>query len=136
MNFKIPDKLRKFIGLKHLEKLPDDLKRFKCPICMCAGFTEPTCPDCGNEHNVLMCPLDHCNCHHLITEQLAYCPICDQPMCPDCGTHDVFQLTRITGYINDIGGFNKGKAQEVKDRHRVLLATNTEGDETIPDKRF
>jgi anaerobic ribonucleoside-triphosphate reductase len=39
-------------------------------------------------------------------------------MCPECGSHDVAQLTRITGYINDVAGFNNGKAQEVKDRVR------------------
>jgi Anaerobic ribonucleoside-triphosphate reductase len=126
--FEVPDELKKYIGLKHLEKLPDVLKRFKCPICHAAAFTEPACPDCGNTTNILMCPIDHCGCHHLITECLAYCPICGEAMCPECGSHDVFQLSRVTGYIQDVSGWGKGKQQELKDRHRCTIATGKEGD--------
>lgn len=118
-DFELPEELKPLVGLNDLNKLPQHMKRYKCPICMRAGFTEKKCPNCGEETAlIIMCPVDHCDCHHLITEKLSYCPICGQPMCPVCGTHDVFQLTRITGYINDIGGFNNAKAQEVKDRVR------------------
>lgn len=129
--FEVPDEFRKYIGLKNLNKLPDIMKRYKCPICHLANFTEAECPDCGNTSNQLMCPLDHCDCHHEITEQLAYCPICGEPMCPECGSHDVFQLSRVTGYIQDVAGWGKGKQQELKDRHRVQIATGKEGDEKI-----
>jgi len=129
--FEVPNELRKYIGLKHLEKLPDALKRYKCPICNLAGFTEAICPDCGNEKNILMCPIDHCHCSHPITEQLAYCPICDEAMCPECGSHDVFQLSRVTGYIQDVAGWGEGKKAELRDRHRVQIATGKEGDEVI-----
>jgi anaerobic ribonucleoside-triphosphate reductase len=44
------------------------------------------------------------------------CPICDRPMCPDCGNHNVSQLSRVTGYIGDVGGWNNAKKQELKDR--------------------
>ena len=130
----VPEEYKKFIGIKSLKQLPDNLKRYKCNICHCAGFKESTCPDCGNEHNELMCVLDHTHCTHPISDGLAYCPICGQAMCPICGTHDVEQWSRITGYIQAIGGFNCAKQQEVKDRHRVNIATG-KNDEVIPDKR-
>jgi len=43
-------------------------------------------------------------------------------MCPECGSHDVDGVTRITGYLNAVSGFNAAKAQELKDRHRVNLS--------------
>jgi len=119
-DYVLPQGLEHLKGLKDLKKLPKHMIRYKCPICMTAGFVEHKCPECGEDKVlIIMCPVDHCDCHHLITEKLAYCPICDQPMCHICGSHDVAQMTRITGYINDVGGFNNGKAQEVKDRVRV-----------------
>jgi anaerobic ribonucleoside-triphosphate reductase len=39
-------------------------------------------------------------------------------MCPDCGNHNVSQLSRVTGYIGDVGGWNNAKKQELKDRKR------------------
>jgi len=134
--FAIKEELKKYIGLKHLSKLPDALKRYKCPICMAAGFTEKECPDCGNANNVLMCPLDHCHCHHDVTEGVHCCPICGAYVCPECGSHDVAVLTRVTGYIQDLAGFNAGKEQEVKDRHRVCIATGSPKDEVIPDRKL
>lgn len=138
-DFVLPQGLEHLRGLKDLKKLPKHMKRYKCTICMNAGFIEEKCPECGEEKGIiLMCPADHCECHHLITEKLSYCPICGQAMCPVCGSHDVFQLTRITGYINDIGGFNNGKAQEVKDRVRSNLdkaAWVEEGDRNDKDTK-
>lgn len=119
----IPEKYKKYIGLKDLNKLPDNLKRYKCMICYSAGFDTPTCPECGNTETIVMCVLDHCNCHHDIIEKLEYCPICEQAICPECGSHDVEQISRITGYLNAVSGFNAGKAQELKDRHRENIAT-------------
>ena len=110
--------LEQFIGLKDLTKLPESFKRWKCPICHCFGFTKPECPECGSLDVLLVCPLDHCHCSHTITEVLEYCPICEDPVCPVCGTHDVFQLSRVTGYIQDVGGWGNGKRQELKDRVR------------------
>ena len=136
-DYVLPKSLEQYKGTKDLKKLPKHMRRNKCTICMNAGFIEDVCPACGESIGIIpMCPVDHCDCHHLTTEKLAYCPICGQAMCPVCGTHDVFQMTRITGYINEIGGFNKGKAQEVKDRVRVSLATGTPDEEKIPDKRL
>lgn len=126
----IPDEYKKFIGIKSLNSLPDNLKRYKCEICHAAGFTTPECPDCGNKNTFLMCPIDHVHCSHDVTEGVHCCPICGGYICPVCGSHDVTVLTRITGYIQDLSGFNAGKAQEVKDRHRVNIATG-ENDEDV-----
>jgi len=115
----VPDEFQKYIGLKDLNKLPDDLKRYKCPICFAAGFTEPECPDCGNEHTELMCPLDHCDCVHNIIDGTAECPICEEFVCPECGAHSVEVVSRITGYLSAVSGWGNAKRQEFKDRHRV-----------------
>lgn len=65
-----------------------------------------------------MCPLDHTHCSHAVIESLAYCPLCGEPVCPACGSHDVSQISRVTGYMADVAGWNRGKAQELKDRAR------------------
>lgn len=46
------------------------------------------------------------------------CPLCKQAMCPVCGRHSVIQLSRVTGYISTVQGWNEGKKQELKDRKR------------------
>ena len=102
------------------------IERWKCNACYTIVDENP-CPVCGEKSAIVkMCPADHiCTCLNPIKEQLAYCPICGQGMCPECGSHDVAQLTRITGYINDVAGFNNGKAQEVKDRVRSDIVQGT-----------
>ena len=52
---------------------------------------------------------------------LADCPICGEPICPDCGNHRVTQLSRVTGYIGAVDGWNASKKQELKDRRRTDL---------------
>ena len=36
--------------------------------------------------------------------------------CPKCGSENVDHLSRITGYLQPVSGWNKGKQQELKDR--------------------
>lgn len=83
----------------------------------------PACPECGNvleKH----CENDKpCHCAKQIHETIAYCDTCGEPVCPGCGCHDVEAVTRITGYLNALSGFNRGKAQEVKDRVRYNALT-------------
>lgn len=57
-------------------------------------------------------------CAHETVANIAQCPICDQPMCPDCMNHNVHQLSRVTGYISNVSGWNAAKRQELKDRVR------------------
>jgi hypothetical protein len=82
---------------------------------------EGKCPLCNNTV-VVMCPRDHCHCSHPVTEILAFCPDCGAPMCPKCESHDVAQISRVTGYIQEVGGWNVGKQQELKDRKRYDVA--------------
>lgn len=49
------------------------------------------------------------------------CPVCHKPMCPHCGNHSVSQLSRVTGYIGEVGGWNDAKKQELKDRQRYNI---------------
>lgn len=102
------------------------MKRWKCGACYTIVDEYP-CPCCGEKVAIEeMCPADHvCTCNQEVHETLAYCPLCGKAMCPECGSHDVAQLTRITGYINDVAGFNNGKAQEVKDRVRNNIVSGS-----------
>lgn len=108
------------------EKEIEELKvkntgRYKCHTCLHV-VTESPCPCCGEEKLEPMCPLDHCNCHHGITESVEYCPLCGAPICPECGSHDVSQVSRVTGYLSEVSGWNQGKQQELKDRTRYKVA--------------
>ena len=49
---------------------------------------------------------------------IAYCPECQSAMCPVCHRHNVTQLSRVTGYVSSVSGWNAGKRQELKDRKR------------------
>ena len=79
----------------------------------------------GNQLNIdnpAKCPLhvwvehNHQACRRDQVGGILNCPICGEPMCPDCSNHSVTQLSRVTGYIQDVAGFNAGKKQELIDR--------------------
>lgn len=92
--------------------------KYKCPICHLQGFDMPVCPDCGNQKVIKMCHMDHiCSCTEDVHQGIRYCEVCGEAVCP-CGSHDVSQISRVTGYLQEIGGFNAGKKQEVRDRTR------------------
>lgn len=99
----------------------------RCFSCFTMGWQGDECPECGEKlHIKSQCINDHpCTCIDDVKERLAYCPLCGEAMCPACGSHDVAQLTRITGYINDVAGFNNGKRQEVKDRVRNNIVSGS-----------
>jgi len=100
-----------------LEKIPVEYRSYKCHTCH--GIVDKTpCPNCGETHLEIMCPLDHCHCGHDVISKIEYCPVCGQECCPECGTHAVLQLSRVTGYLQDVSGWNDAKKQELKDRHR------------------
>lgn len=103
-----------------LKEIPMGEKRWKCMKCFHIVDASP-CPLCGDTHVVEMCPLDHCNCHHEIITKIEYCPICGNAICPECGCHDVVQVSRVTGYLADVAGFNNGKKAELKDRKRTAI---------------
>ena len=98
--------------------------KFKCHTCYtffdekCVDTTNKKCPNCGETHILPMCENDHlCTCTHEHSEGLKICPKCGQPMCP-CGSHDVVVISRVTGYLSDIAGWNNAKRQELIDRQR------------------
>jgi ribonucleoside-triphosphate reductase len=45
-----------------------------------------------------------------------------QEKCPKCGSDNVQHLSRITGYLQNVEGWNAGKRQELKDRQRYDVA--------------
>jgi len=106
---------------KNLEDIPGAERRYKCHTCHLI-VDETPCPKCGEEHLEIMCPLDHCHCSHEILSGIDYCPLCRAAVCPECGSHDVVQISRVTGYLQDVSGWNAGKQQELKDRVRYTVA--------------
>ena len=102
---------------------PAPLKKYRCHNCMKIVSSKP-CPECGEEHHVEpTCTSDHqCHCIDDISSGAHFCPVCGEPVCP-CGSHDVLLISRVTGYLQDYSGFNRGKQQEVRDRTRYDIAT-------------
>jgi len=99
---------------------------FKCDPCKTLfhdeDLNEGKCPICGKAV-VKLCERDPGSCKHPdeIFGIVEYCPVCGKPCCPLCKSHDVMVLSRITGYIQDVSGWNAGKAQELKDRTRYSV---------------
>ncbi|MDK2974506.1 MAG: hypothetical protein PWP08_877 [Methanofollis sp.] len=106
---------------RKIEDVPEDERRYKCHTCSHVVETKP-CPVCGETELEIMCPLDHTHCSHEIVSGIEYCPLCGEPVCPECGSHDVSQISRVTGYLQDVSGWNAGKQQELKDRVRYTVA--------------
>lgn len=107
----------------HLEK------KYKCHLChliLSEDMIEFTpegvaiCKTC-KQRVADMCPIDHCHCSHAVIAGLVSCPLCGEPMCPECGSHDVAQISRVTGYLAEVSGWNPAKRAELKDRVRVNL---------------
>jgi anaerobic ribonucleoside-triphosphate reductase len=103
------------------EDVPVKERRYKCHTCQHVVMSTP-CPFCGETHLEVMCPLDHCDCSHDVISGIEYCPLCGAAVCPHCGSHDVVQISRVTGYLQDVSGWNAGKQQELKDRVRYPVA--------------
>ena len=110
---------------KDLKKtIPLNEQKYKCHTCYTIFRQDDfkkdgICPNCNETQIQIMCPLDHCNCHcnmGLPQAKIEYCPICGKPICPDCGTHDVEQISRVTGYLQSVAGWNQAKQQELRDR--------------------
>lgn len=60
-------------------------------------------------------------CKNELVSNTAVCPLCNNPVCPDCMNHEVEQLSRVTGYMGGVSGWNAAKQQEFKDRSRYNL---------------
>lgn len=103
-----------------IPQLPVMEDAFVCSNCFLIHTTN-TCPICGATDLPKMCPHDNHTrekcIHH--TGTIAFCPECGKPMCPICHSHDVAQISRVTGYLSSVEGWNAGKQQELKDRKRT-----------------
>jgi len=90
-------------------------QKHQCVLCHAQGFT---CPECGSDNVVAMCVKDHlCTCPEDVHSGIRYCPVCGAMVCP-CGCHDVSGVSRVTGYLSDVDGWNNGKKAELRDRNR------------------
>ena len=52
---------------------------------------------------------------------IRYCKLCGKATCPVCHSHSVEQVSRVTGYVASISGYNEAKKQEVRDRQRYSI---------------
>jgi rubrerythrin len=131
----------------HLRNLPDNQSLYKCPHCkyvfninhdgmaniliILKGHWVAFCPSCGMNDSKCLCKVDaysvylklrgkNCMNGELIpgTE---ICPVCDRSFCPQCMNHNVIALSRVTGYMGDINGWNNGKKEELKDRQHYNI---------------
>lgn len=129
-----------------LRELPENESFFKCHSCKCIfdiydqGMPvlmalipkdDVRCPQCGQEGAELICKVDSYSVYlkingfscrnSTIINGTDVCPVCRTSMCPECYNHSVVSLSRVTGYIQDVSGWNEGKKQELIDRKRYNL---------------
>jgi ribonucleoside-triphosphate reductase len=64
--------------------------------------------------------------YYSYTRDLSVCKRCHHTagglleVCPNCGHTDIDWFSRITGYYQNVSGWNAGKREELKRRYRVL----------------
>ena len=118
------------IGMEYEPTTPEEL--MKKPLselinrckAWCDEFNDGRTMDIKNPTD---CPVhmwvvyNHRKCGKETVPNIATCPVCGNPCCPDCMNHKVEQLSRVTGYIGAVSGWNKAKQQELKDRHRYEM---------------
>lgn len=74
--------------------------------------------------DVLCCPVHQYAktnglCKHTIGGTVK-CSICGHYMCPGCMNHAVDVMSRVTGYLSIVSGWNAPKSQEFEDRKRYV----------------
>lgn len=129
-----------------LVNLPDNTSIYKCNHCryifrprpptdvemIIVGSTRETCPLCRVESVELLCKTDVysiflkenniVDCRKAtVIPKTDLCPVCRRSMCPICYNHSCIALSRVTGYIQAIDGWNEAKKQELIDRKRYLI---------------
>lgn len=129
-----------------LKNLPENQSIFKCHSCKqifniySEGLTifvalapkdNVQCSKCKTYNTELACKVDvrsiylklsGFNCRKgVLISGADICPVCNVPMCPECNNHNVVSWSRITGYLNDISGWNMAKKQELMDRKRYVV---------------
>jgi hypothetical protein len=79
------------------------------------------------------CPLalwvahNDAKCHREMVPNTKECPLCGHPICPDCGNHVVDVISRVTGYLSTVSGWNEAKQQEFNDRTRYDVGGGPRG---------
>jgi rubrerythrin len=132
-----------------LRELPENKTLYKCQYCKYIYDIRKNnyidilikskddiinfCPRCSMKTPELMCKVDAysvflkiqgVNCRNgEIIAGTELCPLCNKPICPNCYNHSVVSLSRVTGYVQDISGWNNGKRQELKDRQRYAITS-------------
>lgn len=84
------------------------------------------------------------NAQVAFSPEFTSCNICNQVQrgmntkCNHCGSENVDYITRVTGYFSKVSGWNKGKKEELKDRHRNTTDVETpiSINEEIPKNGF
>lgn len=77
--------------------------------------------------NAIDCPIffwviqNNTKCHKELVPYTDVCPLCGLPVCPDCMNHNVDIVSRVTGYLSNVSGWNTSKKQEFEDRYRYNL---------------
>lgn len=130
-----------------LINLPENTSIYRCNRCkyifkpsfptdnvemIIMGSTRKVCPLCEKEGVELLCKVDAysiflkesniIDCRKAtIIPKTDLCPVCKRSICPECYNHSCVSLSRVTGYIQDISGWNEGKKQELIDRKRYLI---------------
>lgn len=131
----------------HLRDLPDNQSLYKCPHCkyifninnagmanilaILSGKWFSFCPICKRNDSELLCKVDSYSlflkrqgikCRN--GESIAgveLCPICNHSICPQCMNHNVIAVSRVTGYMGVVDGWNNGKKQELLDRQHYNI---------------
>lgn len=65
---------------------------------------------------------NNAKCNKEMVSNTAVCPLCGRPVCPDCMNHNVDVISRVTGYLSTVSGWNTSKKQEFEDRNRYNLS--------------
>lgn len=60
-------------------------------------------------------------CGRDMSAGIATCPICGEYMCKDCLNHKCTPLSRVTGYVAPVKGWNASKRQELRDRVKTQI---------------
>ena len=74
------------------------------------------------DSNVLRCPVHQFAARKGLCKKTvggtARCPVCGHYMCPECHSHACDIMSRVTGYLQVVSGWNAPKKQEFEDRKR------------------
>ncbi len=91
-------------------------------LSLCMQWKEETQTDLSNIKKE-ECPIHlygayHNKCCKAVNPGIKNCELCEKPICSACLNHNVQQLSRVTGYMSSVEGWNSAKLHELKNRKR------------------